>query len=155
MSQADFNSASPPSYEDPALYDGVLTRRVFAFFIDYLLVVLLCIPLFFVIFLFGLLTLGWGFYLFSVMFFLVAVPYIGLSLGGPQQATPGMRLMGVRLVRLNGQSIDCLFAILHGALFWAGNVLTPLILLAALFLDKKQTVHDWLLGSAAVRDDMF
>jgi uncharacterized RDD family membrane protein YckC len=40
----------------------------------------------------------------------------------------------------------------HSVLFWAANVLlTPLILLATLFLDYKRAVHDMLLGAVIVR----
>ena len=35
------------------------------------------------------------------------------------------------------------------------GALTPLILLATLFLDRKQTVHDRLLGTVVVRTDIF
>jgi uncharacterized RDD family membrane protein YckC len=39
-------------------------------------------------------------------------------------------------------------------LFWAGNVLlTPLVLLATLVLERKRTVHDLLLGTVVVRSD--
>jgi uncharacterized RDD family membrane protein YckC len=50
--------------------------------------------------------------------------------------------------------VDGLLAIVHSVLFWAGNVLlTPLILLASLFLDRKRTVHDLLLGTVVARTD--
>lgn len=155
MSQTDVINVKNAAYDDPALYDGVRTRRVMAFFIDYTIVLLLCVPVAIVIFFLGILTLGLGFLLYPLIFFLVAIPYVGMSLGGPNQATPGMRMMGIRLERLDGQPIDFLFAIVHGVLFWAANaILTPFILLATLILDKKQTVHDRLLGSVVVRSDM-
>ena len=45
-----------------------------------------------------------------------------------------------------------MLAVVHSVLFWAGNVvLTPLILLATLFPDRKRTVHDLLLGTVVVR----
>ena len=66
-----------------------------------------------------------------------------------------MRMMGIRLERLDGGRIDFLFALVHSVLFWAANaILTPLILLATLFLDRKQTVHDRLLGTVVVRTDV-
>ena len=39
----------------------------------------------------------------------------------------------------------------HGASQALNAVLTPFILLATLVLDRKQTVHDWLLGTVVVR----
>lgn len=142
------------AHDDPALYDGVRTRRVMAFLIDYALVIALCIPAAVVVFFLGILTLGLGFFLYGVLFLLVAVPYVGFTLGGPAQATPGMRAMGIRLERLDGGRIDFFLALVHSVLFWALNaVLTPLILLATLVLDRKQALHDRLLGTVIVRSD--
>ncbi|PWW03408.1 putative RDD family membrane protein YckC [Hoeflea marina] len=153
MSQTDI-IYDDRTYENPALYDGVRSKRVFAFIIDYALVLLLCIPVSIVIFFVGLLTLGLGFFLYGILFLLVAIPYIGFTLGSESQATPGMRAMGIRLERLDGRRIDFVFAVVHSVLFWAANaILTPLILLAALVLDRKQTLHDRLLGTVVVRTD--
>jgi uncharacterized RDD family membrane protein YckC len=140
--------------DDVRLYEGVRTRRVFAFLIDYLIVLLLMIPFGLLVVLLGLLTFGLGWMLFGVLFPLVALTYVWNTMGGPSQATTGMRMMGIRLERLDGNRIDGLFAIVHSVLFWAGNViLTPLILLATLVLDRKRTVHDLLLGTVVVRSD--
>jgi uncharacterized RDD family membrane protein YckC len=140
--------------DDYRLYEGVRTRRVFAFLIDYLIVLLLLIPFGILVFFLGLLTLGLGWMLFSVLFPAVALTYVWNTLGGPKQATTGMQVMSIRLERLDGARIDGLFAVVHTVLFWAGNViLTPLILLATLILDRKRTVHDLLLGAVVVRRD--
>ncbi|MBU2487381.1 MAG: RDD family protein [Alphaproteobacteria bacterium] len=155
MSQPFQDRADDPSigaYDDFALYDGVRTKRVLAFFIDYAIVLALCVPVAILIFFIGIFTLGLGFFLYPILFLLVAIPYIGMSMGGPNQATPGMRMMGIRVARLDGRPVDFMLAVVHGVLFWALNaVLTPFILLATLVLDRKQTVHDWLLGTVVVR----
>lgn len=139
-------------HDDTRLYEGVRSRRVFAFLIDYLVIAILLIPFAILVFLLGILTLGLGWMLFSVLGPAVALVYVWTTMGGPSQATPGMQIMGIRLERLDGQKVDGLLAIVHSVLFWAGNVvLTPLILLATLFLDHKRTVHDLLLGTVVVR----
>ncbi|HTV69346.1 MAG TPA: RDD family protein [Rhizobiaceae bacterium] len=144
----------PSRLEDSRLYDGVRTRRVLAFFIDYLIVGLLLIPAAIVVFLLGLLTFSLGWMLFAVLVPLVALTYVWMTMGGPTQATIGMRTMGIRLERLDGQKVDGMLAVVHSVLFWAGNaILSPLILLATLFLDRKRTLHDLLLGTVVVRDD--
>ena len=136
-------------------YDGVLTRRVFAFIVDYVLVALLTIPFAIVVFFLGIITLGLGWMLFGILFPAVAIIYVWNTLGGRNQATMGMRMMGIRLDRLDGRPVDGLLAVVHTVLFWAGNVLlTPFILLAALFLDRKRTVHDLLLGTVVTRADI-
>jgi len=140
--------------DDVRLYEGVRTRRVMAFLIDYLIVLLLLIPFAILVLFLGILTLGLGWMLFSVLAPAVALTYVWNTLGGPKQATTGMQMMSIRLERLDGGRVDGLLAIVHSVLFWAGNVvLSPLILLATLVLDRKRTVHDLLLGTVVVRSD--
>jgi uncharacterized RDD family membrane protein YckC len=138
--------------DDWRAYSGVLTRRMFAFVVDYLLVLLLCIPAAVVVFFLGIITLGLGFMLYPVLFVVVALLYFGFTLGGPSQASPGMRMAGVAMVRLDGRRIDFLTAVAHTVIFWIINsVLTPLILLAGLFIERSRLVHDLLLGTVVVR----
>jgi uncharacterized RDD family membrane protein YckC len=140
--------------DDSRTYEGVLTRRMMAFVVDYILVALLSGIFGIIVFFLGILTLGLGWMLFAVLVPLVVLFYIWNTLGGPNQATPGMRLMNIRLERLDGMRVDPLTAVVHTVLFWAGNaLLTPLILLATLFLDRKRTVHDLLLGTVVTRSD--
>lgn len=140
--------------DDVRAYEGVLTRRVIAFCIDYLIIGLLMIPFAILVLLLGIITLGVGWALFGVLFPLVALIYVWNTLGGRNQATTGMRIMGIRLDRLDGKPVDGLLAVVHTVLFWAGNVvLTPLILLATLFTDRKRTLHDLLLGTVVTRSD--
>lgn len=140
--------------DDVRAYDGVRTRRVLACAVDYLIIGLLLIPFGILVFFLGLLTFGIGWSLFGILAPLVAVVYVWNTLGGRGQATMGMRMMGIRLDRLDGRPIDGLTAVVHTVLFWAGNVaLTPLILLVTLFSDRKRTLHDILLGTVVTRSD--
>lgn len=144
----------PSSLDDYRLYSGVRTRRIFAWLIDYLMIGLLTIPFAILVFLLGVLTLGLGWMLFSFLVPAVAAIYVWNTLGGRNQATWGMRMMDIRLERLDGTRIDGLTAVVHTVLFWAGNViLTPLVLLVTLFSDRKRALHDLLLGTVVVRSD--
>ena len=137
---------------DSRLYRGVLSRRVLAFLVDYLFVAILCIPAALILFLLSLATFGLGFILFPALFFIVAALYFGLSLGGKSQSTPGMRMAGIAIRRIDGQRMDFMTAMVHLVLFWIINsVLTPFILLAGLFIDHNRLVHDLLIGTEAVR----
>ncbi len=135
--------------------EGVLTRRVFAFLIDAVIVFLLCIPVAIVIFMLGVITLGLGWLLYALMFPVIAISYVGFTMGGPAQATIGMRVNNIFLARLDGGKIDQITAIVHSLLFWVGSaVLTPLVLLVTLFSDRKRTLHDLLLGTVVLRSDV-
>ena len=142
-------------FEDTRAYRGVRTRRIFAFLLDYFFVGLLSIPVWILVAIFGLLTFGLGWALFSVLLPMVAILYVWNTLGSTAQATTGMRIMGIRLEKLDGSRIDGMTAVVHSVLFWAGNViLTPLVLLVTLFSDRKRTLHDLLLGTVVTRTDI-
>ncbi|MBZ9694359.1 RDD family protein [Mesorhizobium sp. CO1-1-9] len=138
--------------DDVRAFEGVRTRRILAFVLDYLIVGLLSIPVAILVFFLGLLTLGLGWMLFGVLVPAVAILYIWNTLSSADQATTGMKMMGIRLDRLDGTRIDGLTAVVHSVLFWAGNViLSPLVLLVTLFSDRKRTLHDLLLGTVVSR----
>ena len=79
------DDAVPARLDDALIYDGVLTRRVFAFLIDYTIVLLLLIPFGILVALLGLLTLGLGWSLFAILGPLVAIVYVWNTLGGRVQ----------------------------------------------------------------------
>jgi uncharacterized RDD family membrane protein YckC len=138
--------------EDWRAYSGVLSRRVFAFILDYIIVALLCIPAAIVLFFLSIVTLGLGFFLYPALFVIVAGLYFGFTVGGSAQASLGMRSMGIAIVRVDGRPMDFLTAIVHLALFWILNsVLTPLILLVGLFTERSRLIHDFLVGTVTVR----
>ncbi|MFD2236041.1 RDD family protein [Aureimonas populi] len=144
--------AQATALDDVRAYDGVRTRRSLAFLFDYTAILILSIPAALVIGVLGVVTLGLGWALYAFLLPVLAILYVGFTMGGSAQATPGMRLCGVRMARLDGQEIDPVYAVLHAVLFWAScSVLTPFVLLMALFTRRKQMLHDYLLGTVAVR----
>ena len=89
--------------EDWRAYSGTLIRRVIAFCVDYVLIAILIVPAAVVLFLLGIPTLGLAWYLFPGLGLIVAALYFGFSIGGASQASPGMRMMGVMLVRVEAR----------------------------------------------------
>jgi len=74
---------------EPDLYDGILAKRIVAFFIDAFLVVVLMIPAALMVFILGFITLGLAWLIFPVLFAIVALAYVALTLGGPLSGTLG------------------------------------------------------------------
>jgi uncharacterized RDD family membrane protein YckC len=138
-------------HSQPELFEGVLSKRIVAFLVDAVLIVALMIPAALVVFVLGVVTLGIGWLLFPVLFILVALGYVGLTLGGPASATPGMRMAGLEMRTWSGTPMFSLLAIIHALLFWFSvSILTPLILLVGLFTARGQLLHDLLLGTVVV-----
>lgn len=138
----------------PELYDGVRTRRIFAFLIDAAVVLFLMIVAFIVIGILGIFTLGLAWLLIPAIWPAVAILYAVLTLGGPHSATPGMRFTGIQIRKVHGGRMDYAMALLHSLGFWFSvSILTPFILLVALFTERKQLLHDLVLGTIAIRSD--
>src|ERR1700675_3062140 len=112
----------------PDLFRGVLTRRVFAFLID---LVVLSIPVILAcvfIALFGVVTLGLGwalFWLVSPGSVIWALIYYGATLGGQHSATVGMRVMDLELRTWYGAPGYFVLGAMHAVLFYVSiSVLT-------------------------------
>jgi len=147
--------AGEPAFDPavhPEVYEGVRTRRSFAFLVDAAVVLFLMLVATIVILILGIFTLGLGWLLFPLVWPVVAILYAVLTLGGPSSATPGMRFMGIEIRTIRGERMNYGLALLHALGFWFSvTLLTPLILLVALFTPRKQLLHDLLLGTIAVR----
>ncbi len=138
----------------PELFDGVLSKRIVAFIVDAILIVLLMVPAALMILILGLVTLGIAWLLFPLLFAIVALGYVALTLGGRASATPGMRLTGIEMRTWSGQRMFPLLAVMHALIFWFScGILTPLILLVGLFTARRQLLHDLLLGVVALNAD--
>lgn len=139
-----------PGVDDDWLTEGVLSRRVFAWLIDLLLIGLILGALWFMLLLFGLLTLGLGFSLMAVLPF-VPFCYHFLFVAG-SSATPGQQAMGL-VVRRNedlGPPLP-MQAFVYTLVFYVTLAATGLLLLIALFTIRKRTLHDIASGLVVVR----
>ena len=151
----DMTHMTPDDYRiGEAQLDGVRTRRVLAFLVDYAIVLTLVLVAGVVVFFLGILTLGLGWLLYPVLGLVVALIYVGVTMGGPNQATPGMRMFSIRIQRDDGGTVDGITAVVHAIIFWVAHVtLTPILLIVSLFSAKKKLIQDILLGTVIVRSD--
>ena len=151
----------PHAYDpatSPELFEGVLARRVLAFFID---VFLIAIPVVFAglfIFVFGLVTfgLGWALYwLLSPAAVIWALVYYGTTFGSPASATIGMRVMDLEMRTWYGAPMYFLLGAVHAIVFWITvSALTPLILLVGLFNERRRLLHDMLVGTVVINNEV-
>ncbi len=155
MPEEDRSAFDPLSGIDPLRLEGVRTRRMLAFVVDYLLILAGISIGAVAVFILGVLTLGLAWLLFPILGVLVAFTYIGVTMGSPAQATPGMQMFSLRIEREDGANIDWTTAIVHAVLFWVIHVIgTPLVLAISLFSSRKRLAHDMLLGTVVLRRDI-
>ena len=145
-------------WTQPELFRGVLSRRVFAFLIDLLVLSIPVILAVIFIAVFGLVTLGLGwalFWLVSPASVIWAVIYYGASLGGPHSATLGMRVMDLELRTWYGAPGYFVLGAMHAVLFWISvSMLSPLVLLVGPFNGRRRLLHDFILGTVVVNNSV-
>ena len=142
----------------PELFRGVLTRRVFAFLID---LVVLSVPVilgYIFIAVFGVITLGLGWMLFWLAWpatIVWAIVYYGASIGGPHSATMGMRAMDLEVRTWYGAPGYFVLGACHAVLYWVSiSFLTPLVLLVGLFNSRRRLLHDVILGTVVINSSV-
>ena len=145
-------------YLQPELFRGVLTRRVFAFLIDLVVIAVPVILGYLFIAVFGLITLGIGWALFWLAWpatVIWAVVYYGATLGGPYSATLGMRVMDLELRTWYGAPGYFVLGAMHAVLFWVSvSFLSPLVLLVGLFNGRRRLLHDIVLGTVVINSSV-
>ena len=142
----------------PELFRSVLTRRVFAFLID---LVVLSVPVilgYIFIFVFGIVTLGLGWMLFWLAWpatVVWAIVYYGASIGGPHSATMGMRAMDLEVRTWYGAPGYFVLGACHAVLYWVSiSFLTPLVLLVGLLDGRRRLLHDIILGTVVINSSV-
>jgi uncharacterized RDD family membrane protein YckC len=154
----DFRPHAFDPYLQPELFRGVLTRRVFAFVIDLIVLSVPVVLAILFIAVFGLVTLGLGwtlFWLVSPGSVIWALVYYGATLGGPHSATIGMRVMDLELRTWYGAPGYFLLGAMHAVLFWISiSVLSPFVLLIGLLNARRRLVHDLVLGTGIINNSL-
>lgn len=160
MSDSAYGEPKPYAFDplvEPEYFRGALSRRFVAFLID---AVFICVPVgmaALLIFVFGFLTFGVGWFLFSLLgpgFVVWALVYTGLTLGGPRSATLGMRAMGIEMRLWYGAPIPPLLAVASLVLYWvSASVFTPLVAIVGLFNSRKRLLHDFIIGTVVTNNE--
>ena len=150
-------SASGPEHEilaNPALYEGVVSRRIGAYLVDACIIVCINIAVHAMLIVLGLVTFGLAWLLLGPITFLtVALAYDTLAIGGGRGATPGMRVFKLEARGVRSERPDYWQAFLMTALFYATAPITSFLILAvALFTDRNRTLHDILSGITVIRN---
>jgi uncharacterized RDD family membrane protein YckC len=151
----------PHAYDpaaQPELFEGVLARRVVAFLIDLGIITVPLIFLAIFIFIFGLVTLGLGWFLFFLMSPIAviwALIYYGMTFGSPASATIGMRVVDLEMRVWYGGPCYFVLGAVHAIMFWLTvSFLTPFILLVGLFNDRRRLLHDMLVGTIVINNEV-
>jgi uncharacterized RDD family membrane protein YckC len=143
--------------ENPELFEGVLSRRIVAFFIDLFVIAIPVVFAAIFIFAVGIVTLGVGFFLYALLppaIVVWALFYYGLTFGSPSSATIGMRVMDLEMRTWYGAPCYFVLGAVHAIVFWLTvSVLTPFVLLVCFFNFRRRLLHDMLVGTIVVNNE--
>ena len=149
----------PHAYDpaaNPELFEGVLSRRLVAFVIDFVIIALPVLFAAMFIFVIGIVTLGLGFFLYALLWpamVVWAIAYYGITLGSPRSATVGMRVMDLEMRTWYGAPAYFVLGAVHAIVFWITvSMLTPIVLIVCLFNDRRRCLHDMLVGTILINN---
>jgi uncharacterized RDD family membrane protein YckC len=132
---------------------GVLTPRFFAYLIDLCVIGFLIVVLGMIISILGVLTFGLAWLLFPALA-ATGVIYSAVTVGGPRQATIGMRLLGLKVISSDGRP-DVITAGVHALFYYVAagtGVLWLIDIVTGLLRSDRRLLHDVLTGLTVVRD---
>jgi len=133
----------------PDLFSGVIGKRIIAFFIDVIIILVLTVIAALLVSILGVVTLGLGWLLFPIVFPGVGLGYNAITIGGRNSATIGQRLMGLEVRMWFGGKVTPLIAAFHALLFWVSlytAVLWLINVVWAFFDERKRCLHDIFAG---------
>lgn len=143
----------PHAYDpvkEPGPFQSVIRKRVLAFIVDAIIITVLTAVAYVVVGLLGIVTLGLAWLLFGLVFPAVGLGYNALTIGGPNSATIGQRMMGLEVRMWFGGKVTPLIAAFHALMFWFSLVVFCPILLWAFFDPRKRCLHDILAGVVVI-----
>ena len=144
-----YRAATP--FDDYALTQGVLIRRIVGWLLDMLLIGLIWVALWVLLLLFGVLTLGLGLPLVGVLPF-VPFCYHLFFVASTAGATPGQQVLGLAVRRDDDLGLPSFAqAFIYTLVFYLTLATTGLLLLIALFTIRHRTLHDLASGLVVVR----
>ena len=148
------NTEETPTLRPMFSLEGIRTRRLFAFAVDFTAILGMFFIAFIVILIFAIPTFGFTFTAIPWLMPCIALLYNGLTVSGPYNATYGMRMFDIKITKLDCSAPDFFEAAAHAALFYLPGLailfpvgfLTLIIYLPTFIEPQKRMLHDLVLG---------
>lgn len=141
-----------------ALFEGVLSRRLMAFIIDFVVLGAIISAAAVFLFLLGIPTFGLLWLALPAILppiaFVIVFAYVAFTTGGERSATIGMRAVGLEVRLIDGRKMYPLMAIFHAvAFYFFSTVLTPFVVLVGIITPRRRLLHDYVSGAIVVNSD--
>lgn len=142
----------PDPISAPELFEGVLQRRVVAFFFDTAIMIILTAFITIAGIVAGFFTFGLAWVALPIVIPVVLMGYYAATLGSHNRATVGMAMMDLVLTPTRGAPLDGWMILIHPLIFWITVwIAWPFSLLIALLTPRREMVHDLITGTLMLR----
>jgi len=137
------------------LTEGVISRRLIAYFVDAVVIFCLVSLFYIVIAVLGVVTLGLAWLAYAIPIPAIGILYSALTISSSRQATIGMRMTGVKIVEeRTGLAVPAVTAAAHALFFYVALFSMLLFIINAIIglarADRRMG-HDLLAGITAIR----
>ncbi len=142
----------PDPIRDPQFYQGVPLRRFVAFWIDFLIILALFVPVLIIGAAVTVLTFGLA-APFLMLFFTVTGFVYRWGMLKTRSATLGMSLTGIEVRDRNGNTCDSQLAFMHTVGFFVTFLAPPLLIVGWLMMANsphRRAMHDLFVGSVVI-----
>jgi uncharacterized RDD family membrane protein YckC len=147
-----WQTTPPDPLDNPALYAGIRSRRIFGYVVDLVLIAMIWGVAWVAAIILGIVTLGLLWPVLVVFLGLVPLAYHTLTIASASSATFGMRIFDVEVRSWTGRRPDFWQALLMTALYMVTVWPTGLLILIVSLFDKRaRTLHDMLSGTVVIR----
>ena len=135
----------------PELFEGVLKRRILAYFIDAVIIGVIASVVTLIIFIAGIATFGITWLTLPIIMPFSILLYYATTLGSHRRATLGMQMFDIVLTPTKGAPMDGWKALVHPVVFWITIWAFAPLLFIGLFTRRRQLAHDFLTSTLMVR----
>jgi uncharacterized RDD family membrane protein YckC len=138
-------SALPDPQMDQQFYEGVPFKRLLAWGIDFIIVLLVTVAL-------VLISFGLGAFIFLLLLFMTNIAYRIFTLS-QNSATLGMIVTGIEIRNSSGNKLSTIDAAWHTGLYTAFSLLFITLAISMIMMlvnVRGQGLHDYFLGTTAI-----
>ncbi len=127
------------------VYDKQLLKRVFASFIDFILVISISFLIFIIFFIINFFTFNLLKTAYLFVFPVIFICYYSLTLGSDKSSTLGMKLLDFQLTLKRESTLGKRKALIHTLIFYLAlplGVITLTYFIYPILNDKRTCIHD-------------
>lgn len=92
--------------------------------------------------------------IYGIMFKMVEMLYVEKKMGGKKKDKKGMKMMKIKIVRIEGGKVDKVIEIVNKVMLWGMNVvMKKMIMIEKMVIERKRKVNEMIIGKEVISQD--